>query len=254
MEKVTFQNSEGLKLIGILHIPKDKTTSAIIISPGFTANKNRQRFIALSEALSNEGFAVLRFDFGGCGESEDREITLKHQVNDLKSAIKYLKDKGYENIGLLGASLGGLISVLCYDEQIKSIVLWAPVTKAKTPLLIQKQELEQELTDKSYVMELSDKGYVIYQKEGREFKIPQEYFNERQAVNQEEILSGIGCPVLIIHGNKDDIIPLEEARSAAQFLNKESRLEIIEEGDHILGAKMDEVIPLSVDWFKKYVA
>lgn len=244
MGKVIFQNSEGFKLIGILHLPKLKTTSAIIISHGFTGSKDRQRFVALSEILAGEGFAVLRFDFGGCGESEDREITLKHQVDDLKFAIKYLKDRGYRDIGLLGHSLGGLISAMCYNVHVKAIVLWAPVTKARESLLIQKQELKQEL---------SDKGYLMYERNGREFKLPQEYFDERKAINQEGVLSKVKCPVLIVHGNMDDTVSIENSKDAMQFLNKESRLEIIEGGDHTLDAKRDEVIPFSVDWFKKYV-
>ena len=37
------------------------------------------------------------------------------------------------------------------------------------------------------------------------------------------------------------------------FLNKESRLKIIDGGGHHLDEKMDEVILLSVGWFKRYV-
>jgi len=244
MKKITFQNSRGTKLVGVLHLPKEKTDSAIIISHGFAANKDRTRLIKLAEALSKNGFVVLRFDFSGCGESEDREITVKNQVDDLKSAVEFMQKNGYSNIGLLGESLGALISILAYDEKIKTLVLWAPVTKSKTPSIILKEELQQEL---------NGRGYVIYKKDGREFKIPKEYLEERQAVNQKEILSKIKSPILIIHGDKDDTVPLEQSKEAMQFLPKESKLKIVKDGDHKLDNKMDLVIPLSVEWFKRYL-
>lgn len=244
MKKITFQNSKGLRLTGVIHLPKEKTTSAIIVSHGFASTKDRPRLIRLSETLSKEGFAVLRFDFGGCGESENREITMKNQVDDLKSAINYLTRNGYKELGLLGESFGGLTSILAYDERIKAMVLWAPVTKAKTPSIFKE---EKDLK------ELQEKGFITYKKDGRDFKLPKEYFIERQSINQKEILSRIKCPVLIIHGNKDDLIPLKHSKEAMQHLTKESKLKIIKNGCHKLDEKMNEVLPLSVNWLKKYL-
>jgi len=232
-------------LVGVLHLPDKETSSAVIISHGFAANKDRSRLIKLAETLSKNGFAVLRFDFSGCGESEDSEITLKNQIDDLKSAINHMRKNGYSNLGLLGESLGGLTSILAYDDEIKTLVLWAPVTKSKTPSIIQKEELQQEF---------NERGFIIYQKDGREFKIPKEYLEERKAVNQKEILSKIKSPVLIIHGDKDDSVPLKQSKEAIHFLPEGSRLEIIKDGNHKFDDKMNEVIPLSVNWFKKYLA
>ncbi len=245
MEKIAFQNSRGTKLAGVLHLPKEKANSAIIISHGFAADKDRACLIKLADSLSENGFTVLRFDFGGCGESEDREITVKNQVDDLKSAIEYMIKKGYSNMGLLGESLGGLISILAYDDEIKALVLWAPVTKSKIPSILQKKELRQEL---------NDRGFIVYQKDGRGFKIPKKYLEERQAVNQKEILSKIKAPVLIVHGDKDYTVPLEQSKEAMQFLSGGSILEIVKYGDQKLDDKMNEVMPLSVNWFKKHLA
>ena len=72
-------------------------------------------------------------------------------------------------------------------------------------------------------------------------------------VNQKEILSKIKSPALIIHGDKDDTVPLEHSKEAMQYLSKESKLGIIKNGNHKLDSKMNLVIPLSVDWFKRYL-
>ena len=205
MQRLFFFNSQGLNLAGVLHRPGKKTVAAVIISHGFAANKDRTRHVRLAEALLDAGFAALRFDFGGCGESGDREITVRGQVDDLQSVIHEMREQGYTSIGLLGESLGGLTSVLAYDAQIRALVLWAPVTASKTPSLIQTEEMHTEIRQK---------GFVLYHKDGRAFRIPREYIEERQVIRQQETLSRITAPVLIIHGDSDEVVPLQQSRDA----------------------------------------
>jgi len=241
MEKVDFKNSKGLNLSGVLYIAN--SSRAIIISHGFAANKDRERLIKLSGILSKGEFGVLRFDFSGCGESEDDVISVKGEVDDLKSAIKFMKNKGYNEIGLLGESLGGLISILCYSQDIKTIVLFAPVTASKKPSIFE-EGMEEEL---------AEKGFATKHKDGRIFKISKEYFEARDNINQEEILSKIKCPVLIIHGTEDDSVSLEDSKEAMQYFPEGSKLEIIEGAGHKLEEDIDKVIILSLNWFKKHL-
>lgn len=42
-DKITFQNSEGLSLAGVLYTPDGKTGFAVVIAHGFTSNKDRKR-------------------------------------------------------------------------------------------------------------------------------------------------------------------------------------------------------------------
>jgi len=241
MEKVSFKSSEGLNLTGVLY--PANSNKAIIISHGFTANKDRPRLIKLAEFLSRENFAVLRFDFGGSGNSYETPINIDLQIDDLKSAIKFMKNKGYGEIGLLGESLGGLISILCYSQDIRTIILFAPVTASK------KSSIFEEGMEK----ELAEKGFATKHKDGKIFKIPKEYFEARDNINQEEILSKIKCPILIIHGTEDDSVSLEDSKEAMQYLPEGSKLEIIEGAGHKLEEDIDRVIILSLNWFKKHL-
>ncbi|MBL7205983.1 MAG: prolyl oligopeptidase family serine peptidase [Candidatus Aenigmarchaeota archaeon] len=79
------------------------------------------------------------------------------------------------------------------------------------------------------------------------------YFTERMSINQEEIVSKIKCPVLIIHGDQDESVPLDQSKSAMKYLSNNSKLEIVEDGDHRLNEKINIIVPLSVNWFKKYI-
>ncbi len=239
MEEVNFKNSEGLNLNGVLY--PSHSNKAIIISHGFAANKDRSRLIKLAQTLSQENFAVLRFDFGGSGDSYETQISVNRQIDDLKSAIKFMRDKGYGEIGLLGESLGALISIFCYSQDIKALVLFAPVTAPKRPSIFEK-EMKKEL---------DEKGFATQYKDEKVFKISKEYFEVRESINQKEILSKIKCPVLIIHGTEDNSVPLEDSKKAMQYLSETSKLEIIKGAEHKLEEDLDRVITLSLNWFKK---
>jgi len=194
---------------------------------------------------------VLAFDFSGSGESDDDSLTVGKQVDDLNCAIKYVSDKGFKKIGLLGLSLGGLICLKVYspDKNIKTMVLWAPVTAKKENYAEKKftPEQLQELKEKGYVTRIREKGIR------KRIIIDKQMTYDREAVNQKEILSRIDCPVLIIHGNKDESVPLEDSKSAIQYLNPESKLEIIEGANHDFTEQLDAFITLSTNWFKQYL-
>lgn len=242
MKRVTFQNSKGLKLVGALHETQEQTNKSVIIAHGFTSNKDRERHIKLANALEEEGITAFRIDFGGCGESDDREITVADQVDDLKSAVSFLKSRGFERIGVLGESLGGLTALEAFDDNIKAMVLWAPVTKARW---------SQELSDEQEES-LAKNGYYVKRRE-RDFKIPQRYVDERKNVDSEKLLGHMDIPVMIVHGTADETIPISDSEEAIELLPKGSKLERIEKwehGDHKMDESMDIIIPKTVDWFK----
>ena len=246
IKKISFKNSNGLNLVGILHNPENKTGSAVIIAHGFTSNKDYPRHVKTAEALASKGIAVFRMDFGGSGESDGREITIAGELDELKSAIKYMKNLGYKNIGLLGESLGGLVSLKAYSDDIKAIVLWAPVTHIRQTL--QLTDLEKK--------SLEDRGYFTIAKDGKDFKIPQEYINERLNVDKESVLREVKIPVLIIHGTEDKTIPISDSEDAIGFLPHGSSLDVIKgwgHGEIEMERQMDVIIPKTIDWFKGHL-
>jgi len=235
-EKVNFKNTRGLNLVGRLYPSKNE--KIIILVHGWCSNKDRKRFLKLADKVHEAGFGFLRFDQSSSGESEGDEITVENLIDDVKSAINFVKNKGYKEIGLIGESLGGLTTLSISDESVKARTLFAPVTASKTT------DLEK------YEGLMGDKGYFIKEKDGNKFKILKKYLEERKAINQEELLSRIKIPVLILHGDKDDKVPLITSKEAIKFLPKSSKLEIIEGAGHDLEEGYDQVIKLTIDWFK----
>lgn len=249
MERVTFKNTRNLTLVGNLYPSTSK--SIIIMCHGFMSNKHSKgRFKRLAVAFNKSGYSALSFDFSGCGESDDDFLTVKKEVDDLKSAIQFVKSMGYEKIALYGHSLGSLICLKSYTPEIRTIVLSGALTDSM------KYDWEEFFT-KEQMQELEEEGYLIEYtpKEVRKKTlIDRRILKDFELINQEELLKNIDCPVLIIHGDNDEEERLLHKRSKAamNFLSNDSKLEVIRRANHNFLKHFDIVIELATDWFNKY--
>ncbi|MCA9487621.1 MAG: alpha/beta fold hydrolase [Nanoarchaeota archaeon] len=248
MEKVIFKNSRNLSLVGNLQTSQSK--SIIILSHALANDKSeRGKLDAVANKLNESGFNTLAFDFSGCGESDDDTLTIGKEVEDLKSAINFVKSKGFENIALFGHSTGALVSLYAYNPEIKTIVLWSPVTNKV------RYRWEDKLS-KEQLEELTEKGYFTRTRKNaiREiYHIDKQMLTDRDSVNQKELLKEISCPVLIIQGTKDTSIPIEDSKNALKQLSKESQLEIVENADHDFTEHVNKLVELSNEWFLKHL-
>lgn len=128
-KKVFFKNKWENTLVGIFHVPKKKSTKGVVLVHGFTGNKDEHGlFTNAANRFNEEGFATLRFDFSGSGESEGifNQDDTERWKDDLNSAIDFLAKQGVKRLALVGLSLGAYISVLCHSKRIKCITLWSP--------------------------------------------------------------------------------------------------------------------------------
>jgi predicted acyl esterase len=88
-KQVEITNRDGHILRGIVNIPEDGTRfPAIVNVHGFTGNKSGYKSIYTHTArlLAEHGFASVRFDLYGNGESDGvlrTSIALKLQLNDM---------------------------------------------------------------------------------------------------------------------------------------------------------------------------
>ena len=87
--KVEFQNKQGQKLTGRMEMPIDRhPLNYVLFAHCFTCTKNLIAVKYISKALTRNGFAVLRFDFTGLGESEGdfSDTNFSGNVEDLVAA------------------------------------------------------------------------------------------------------------------------------------------------------------------------
>src|SRR5437899_512585 len=131
-ERVTFV-SDGLKLTGVLHVPDRRgpreRRPAFLVLHGFGSNKDSGGSVATAKMFTSFGYAALRFDMRGCGESEGvrgRVICLE-QVEDTRSALTFLAARPEidpDRIGAMGASFGAAVAVYTagVDQRVAACV------------------------------------------------------------------------------------------------------------------------------------
>jgi dipeptidyl aminopeptidase/acylaminoacyl peptidase len=233
VEKVSFK-SEGNKISGILHLPEGKNPPCVIASHGLLSSKDSEKYTAIGQRLSQKGIAMLRFDFRGIGESEGRlkDDTVSRRIADLDSAIPFVRSyPGMGNrIGLLGSSLGGYISLIVasMEREIRTVVIWA------TPFHLddlgsKKQEEKKPLPGKAFFKDLP---------KHRLFPLLPKVSN---------------C--MVIHGEKDELVPVDQAWEIFHTLGAPKEIHVIEDADHRLTnpSHRQRAIELSVEWFIKYL-
>jgi fermentation-respiration switch protein FrsA (DUF1100 family) len=233
MEKIFFR-SEGERVSGVLHLPEEGNPPCVIASHGLLSNKDSEKYIALGERMAQGGIALLRFDFRGIGESEGRmeDDTVTRRVVDLGSAIDFVRSfPGLgERIGLVGSSLGGFVSLIraSMNKEIRSLVTWA------TPF---------------HMDDLGSK------KQEEDYPLPDKAFFEDLPKHQLFPLLPKITTCLVIHGEKDELVPLDQAFHIFQNLSLPKEIHVIGGADHRLlnPEHRQRALDLTVEWFNKYI-
>ncbi len=155
-EDVTFQNKQaGITLAGTLTLPgKEGSFPAVVLISG-SGQQNRNEevaghrpFLVISDYLTRNGIAVLRYDDRGVGQStgDFATATSVDFAKDAESAVEYLKTRNEINnqkIGLIGHSEGGMIApmVASTSDDVSFIVLLAGTGIRGDSLIMLQSEL-----------------------------------------------------------------------------------------------------------------
>lgn len=140
VEEVRFRNEkDNITLAGTLTYPKEnKKYPAVVLITGSGAQNrdeeifNHKPFLIIADHLTKNGFAVLRFDDRGFGESEGNYslATTMDFAEDVRAAVNFLKTRNEidkQKIGLIGHSEGGMIAsiIASSSDGVAFIVLMA---------------------------------------------------------------------------------------------------------------------------------
>ena len=215
-EKVFFENSKGDKLCGILSNPTgDKTKPVFILIHGFTSNKNTANFIKLRDFLNKNSTSSFRFDIYGHGESAGKveDITISEAVDDILQAIKFLKKQGYQKIGLLGSSFGGIASIMVASKtkDLFLLILKSPVSNYV--------EVEEIRIEYPRFEEWKKKGFKYCENDdGRILRLNYSFFEDFKNNDGYKAAPKIHIPTLIVHGDADAIVPVEQSLKTSKLI------------------------------------
>jgi len=246
MEQAVTFSSQGQVIFANLGIPSDGSP-CVIMSHGLEGSKDSKKWLLIASRLYQSGFSYLRYNYRGCGEgreiSEGRfeDTTLSGRIQDYQAAIDFVQTTkaGRNRLAVVGSSLGGTVAIAAHDVRIKTIVTLAVPYKFIIP------------PDDKFIVHKDERFLELYS--GRRLK--REFFTDINKYDVSSIIGKIRCPLLVIHGSADEIVPLESARHLYEKAKEPKRMEIIEGGSHSLDESnhIEQVIRLTSGWFEQYL-
>lgn len=251
---VEFFTAGGKTLRGVLHLPAVAASSAapaVVLFHGFTGNRMESHwmFVKCSRALALNGIASLRFDFYGSGESdgEFRQMTLTGEIADGRAAVAFLrKQSGIDpqRIGLVGLSLGGAVAAtLANSVEAKALILWSAVAHTRR-LGDSIKRTTRKIPGKPGAFEYDAR------------EIHPRLMEDVLKVEPIRHLVPYKGATLIIHPEKDELIPVSHARDFYHAAKSETKEIVIVRGaDHVFTSNPweQEVIARTIQWFARYL-
>ena len=199
-----FRKTDGTLISGRVFRPDDDSSNfpAVIFSHGF--GSNYRELMHHGSGFANNGIICIFFDFcGGGPDSESdkdmQDMTLETEADDLIHVINHAILMPYvdtKSLYLIGESMGGLVSAMVarrLRSMIKGLILWYPAFVIVDDA---KKRLKQGITEVMGV------------------KISKEFDPVALSLDINDIQSGYLKPVLIIHGDKDEIVPIKYSEMA----------------------------------------
>ncbi|MEP5254381.1 bifunctional alpha/beta hydrolase/OsmC family protein [Winogradskyella rapida] len=247
--KLKIQNRKGLTLNAHLEVPANqKPNYYAIFAHCFTCSSSLKAVRNVSRALTQNGFAVLRFDFTGLGRSEG-EFADSHfsaNVEDLLDVHAYMA-KHYQAPGLLvGHSLGGA-AVLVAASKLESVQAVATVGAPATVQHVKNLFSHQ-------VEQTDEKGPVEVSIGGRPFVINQEFVAEFDKTNLPSLVEKLRKPLLIMHAPFDKVVGIENAETLYKTAHHPKSFITLDQADHLLTQDGDSqyVGEMIGTWAKRY--
>ena len=228
---IEFKNSQGLTLRGFVHEPK-KYDTAVIFLHGFPSSCRGFTAPRIAASLEKLRYLTLIFDFSHTASSDGKfeDKLISKEVSDIKSAIDFLKDNyTFNKLVVIGHSTGAIDAALYAhkDKRVDKLVLMG----AESDL---KHSVRYDFTDEQ-VRDFWTKGYITYKRPGKWYhnkRLKKAFYDEFFTLHIPKAIKKYKKPLLIIHGEKDEAIPLSDPRELFKTANKPKKLVIIRDADH----------------------
>lgn len=242
MQYVTVMD-DGIRLSGTLERPDAGRCPLVIVLHGFTSSKDKPHTVAACRAMREAGFATLRFDLYGHGESggDFSQHTLWKWISNTLAMIRYARSLDFvTDIYLSGHSQGGLTAAMVggmAPDLVRGLILRAPA------FMIPRCAREGSMLGFSFdPVHIPDEIEII-----KGLTLSGNYIRVAQTVHAEDAVSRFPGPVLLMHGDRDDVVPPEDSRKAAGTY-RQCRLEMIPGETHHFDCFPEKMCSLIREW------
>ncbi len=189
VKEVFFTNSAGNKLHGFYWKAPGGAKKTVLFMHGNAGNIGHR--LLLAKAIKDAGASIFLFDYRGYGKSEGKS-GVAEIIDDSKCAYDYLENElkvAPKDIVLYGESIGGAVAcALAKDHKSGGLILDSTFTS---------------------LLRIAKKKIWVY-------NMYPDFLESSPSLNNIEYLSHDHPPLLIIHGQLDEILPLSEAQANFQ--------------------------------------
>jgi alpha-beta hydrolase superfamily lysophospholipase len=282
--KVTF-TCDGRKLVGVVRIPDGvqagERRPAFIVMHGFGSNMNSTNVLEPCKMFEKLGYATMRFDMPGCGESEGERGNLicLEQVAAASSALTFLAQQKQiepDHIGMVGSSFGAAVAVYCggVDKRVAAVISsggWGdgerkfrgqhPTAEAwkKFTDMLAEGKRHRERTGQSLMVPRYDIVPIPQHLRGHLAPNSIQMFTAETAQSMFDFRADdvIGQtaprPVLLLHSSVDSVTPTEQSVELFKRAGQPCDLHLFAETDHFMFAESNtRVRSVIYDWLEKY--
>jgi dipeptidyl aminopeptidase/acylaminoacyl peptidase len=213
------------------------------IPSGQPGSSDDTGYPGLAERFCAAGFVTLIFSFRGAGEAQGN-LDMLGWTRDLKAAIYYLaslEEVDKSRLCLLGSSAGAAVSVYiaANDPRVSSLVTLA--CPAEFGFLTDKQQAKATINHFRSIGVIRDAGFP---------PSVDEWLAGFSAVSPLRWIDKISpCPLLLIHGEKDDLVHVEQAYNLYAKAGEPKKLVIIPGAGHRLRLE-SKAVNTALDWLK----
>ena len=216
-ERVAFPGRRGNMLIGDLHRPGDVCGPALVLCHGMESTRGGTKQTAIVERFVPRGFTVLRFDFSYVGESDGRfeDMTISGEVDDALGALDFIAEYSPPSCILVGSSLGGAVALLA-AAQAPGLVNGVATIAAVGDAAIFTDGLSREEME-----QWQQRG----QRRWRDGHMNSTFLEDIKGLDILAAVARITQPLLVMHGEGDDVVPFRHARQIAAAAAGDVRLQ-----------------------------
>ena len=236
---------DGIRLNAKLDMPKEHTGKCplVIVIHGFTGHMEETHITAVCETLNAIGFATLRADMYGHGNSDGQfeNHTLYKWLTNALTLIDYARGLDFvTDLYLCGHSQGGMTVMLAgamKHDVIKGLIPLSPAWMI--PEAARNGTLLGQNFDPDHIPDVlpawGDRG------------LNGNYVRVAQTIHVEDAIDRYTGPVLIVHGDLDEAVPVEYGIRAAERY-RDCRLVIIRGDTHCYSNHLDQVLDAVREW------
>ena len=252
-QKATIRGPEG-EIAYKITLPEGFDTAngqcpMVILMHGIFSSKDFGPMPQLAKGLAEAGIASIRFDFDGHGKSEGRkqDMTIEKELADARAVWDYVQSLPYvKGVGLLGHSQGGVIASMTAGR------LAAESTVPTGVVLIAPGSVIKEACQggKFFSATFDPKDPPEYIRCWGIYKLGREYLVTTQQLDIYGTAAAYHGPVLLLHGDRDGIVPMWCSERYLQTYGSKATLKVVKGENHTITRRRKQVIASTVEFFK----